>query len=87
MTIWQILTRRLKKFENLAREVLEGSTRFPYFFILFVEICQIFILFQSPCQNLPDFHTFLVPVSKFVRFSYFSASKAAYMPWFCHYNT
>ena len=27
-----LLTRRLKKYENLASEVLEGSTRFSYFF-------------------------------------------------------
>ena len=32
MKIWQILTRRLKKYENLACEALEGSTRFSYFF-------------------------------------------------------
>ena len=46
MTIWQILTGRLKKYENLANfdnetekkyenlagEVLDGSTRFSYFF-------------------------------------------------------
>ena len=32
MKIWQILTRRLKKYENLACEALEASTRFSYFF-------------------------------------------------------
>ena len=37
MKVLPILKRRLKKYENLAREVLEGSTRFPYFFCLMQE--------------------------------------------------
>ena len=44
---------------------------FHTFFSLIVKICQIFILFLSPSQNLPDFHTFSVSQSKFARFSYF----------------
>ena len=30
MKIWQLLTSGLKKYENLACEVLEGSTRYSY---------------------------------------------------------
>ena len=38
---------------------------------LFVKIGQIFILFQFPCQNWPDFNTFSVSLPNFARFSYF----------------
>ena len=34
-------------------------------------IFQIFILFLSICQNLPDFHTFSIFLSKLARYSYF----------------
>ena len=51
MKIWQLLTSGLKKYENLACEVLEGSTRFSYFIchvcIRVFHISQIFVLFLS----------------------------------------
>ena len=49
MKIWQILTRRQKKYENLAGEVLEGSTKFAYFSVM----C------MRDFSYLPKFHTFL----------------------------
>ena len=71
---------------------------FSYFFSLLVISCQIFILFQSPCQkycqtfiliqsrsqNWPVFHTFSVSSSESTRFSYFiiSLSKFARFAYF-----
>ena len=55
-----------KKYENLVEPSRASQARFSYFFSLLVKICQIFILFQSPGQNLPDCHTFSI-FSKFGR--------------------
>ena len=45
---------------------LSKVARFSYLFNLLLRIGQICILFQSPCQNLPDCHTFSI-FSKFGR--------------------
>ena len=45
---------------------LSKVDRFSYSFNLLLRIGQICILFQSPCQNLPDCHTFSI-FSKFGR--------------------
>ena len=45
---------------------LSNVARFSYLFNLLLRIGQICILFQSPCQNLPDCHTFSI-FSKFGR--------------------
>ena len=55
-----------KKYENLVEPSRASQARFSYFFSLLVKICQIFILFQSPGQNLPDCHSFSI-FSKFGR--------------------
>ena len=67
---WQI------KYENLVEPQapdfhtfsihLSNVARFSYLFNLLLRIGQICILFQSPCQNLPDCHTFSI-FSKFGR--------------------
>ena len=45
---------------------LSKVARFSYLFNLLLRIGQICILFQSPCRNLPDCHTFSI-FSKFGR--------------------
>ena len=45
---------------------LSKVARFSYLFNLLFRIGQICMLFQSPCQNLPDCHTFSI-FSKFGR--------------------
>ena len=68
-----------KKYENLVEPSRTSQARFSYFFSVLVRNCQIFILyylplkicqicmlFLSPCQNLPDCHTFSI-FSKFCR--------------------
>ena len=67
------------KYENLEEPSRTSHTRSSYFLNPLVKSCQIFILiqspssigqicilFQSPCQNLPDCHTFSI-FSKFGR--------------------
>ena len=62
-----------KKYENLVEPSSTSRARLSYFFSFLVKICQtfilfnlhlkighFFILFQSPCQNLPDCHTFSI---------------------------
>ena len=44
MEMWQILTRALKKYENLAGEALEGSTKLSSFFC---HLCEGFFIFTK----------------------------------------
>ena len=62
--IWQ------DKYEYLVEPSRTSQARFSYFFNPLVKSCQIFILFQSPCYELPDFHNFSISLSKLATFSY-----------------
>ena len=53
---------------------LSKVARFSYLFNLLLWIGQICILFQSPCQNLPDCHTFSIS-SKFGRLALVNLAK------------
>ena len=70
---WKILLtydRISIKYEYLVEPSRTSLARFSYFFNPLVKSCQIFILFQSPCYELPDFHNFSISLSKLATFSY-----------------
>ena len=67
MTIWKnLLEPHIPDLHTFSIH-LSKVARFSYIFNLLLRIGQICILFQSPCQNLPDCHTFSI-VSKLLCF-------------------
>ena len=73
---------RKKKYENLVEPSRTSQARFSYFFSLLVISYQIFIIFQSPSQNWPLFHTFSVSLTKFAKLSsYYIYNPREYRVW------